>query len=134
MNQPEFSPALPDKKIPVSVILIGTFELAVALFGLILLILLGRFGAAAAAFLVLALIYGAIGAGLLAIQEWARRANVALHVAAVPYALYAALVWDGPTGWRLAAQVAISAAIVYALTRPAIRFKFQTAAPKKGPP
>ena len=109
--------------------IIGTFEIAIALLGLVLLILAGHLDGASVAFLVLLLIYGAMGAGLLAIQEWARRANVILHIIAVPYALYTAFFLSAPSDWRLLAQILISVAIVLALTRPAIRHKFQTAGP-----
>jgi hypothetical protein len=111
--------------------IIGTFEIAIALLGLVILILAGQFNGNAVAFLVLLLIYGTMGAGLLAIQEWARYTNVVLHIIAVPYALYTALFLGAPTDWRLGSQLVISAGIVIALTRPAIRHKFQTAVPKK---
>jgi uncharacterized membrane protein (DUF2068 family) len=121
----------PDKKIPASVMIIGSFEIAAALLGLVILILVGNFSGAAVAFLVLLIIYGAMGAGLLAIQEWARRANVILHIIAVPYALYTAFFLGGPSDWRLVAQLLISIAIVVSLTRPTIRYKFQTVVPKQ---
>ena len=111
--------------------IIGSFEVAVALLGLIILILVGNFDGASVAFVVLLIIYAAMGAGLLAIQEWARRANVILHIIAVPYALYTAFFLGGPSDWRLMAQLLISAAIVMALTRPAIRSKFQTVVPEE---
>ena len=120
-----------DKKIPIPVVLIGSFEIAVALLGLVILILVGQFSGNSVAFLVLLIIYATMGAGLLAIQEWARYSNVVLHIVAVPYALYTSLFLDGPTDWRLGSQLVISAAIVIALTRPAIRHKFQTAGPKR---
>ena len=121
----------PDKNIPASVMIIGSFEIGMALLGLVILILVGNFDGATIAFLVLLLIYGAMGAGLLAIQEWARRANVILHIIAIPYAFYTAFFLSGPSDWRLLAQISISAAIVLALTRPTIRHKFQTAGPKR---
>jgi hypothetical protein len=122
---------LPDKKIPAAVILIGSFEIAMALLGLIIVVLLGRLDADIGAFLVLLLVYGAIGAGLLAIQEWARVANVVLHLIAIPYAFYTVAFLGAPSDWRLASQLLISFVIVFALTRPAMRYKFQTAVPKK---
>ena len=122
---------LPDKKIPAAVILIGSFEIAMALLGLIIVVLLGRLDADIGAFLVLLLVYGAIGAGLLAIQEWARVANVVLHLIAIPYAFYTVAFLGAPSDWRLASQLLISFVIVFALTRPAMRHKFQTAVPKK---
>lgn len=128
-NQPPLP--LPDKTIPLAVMLIGSFEIAVALLGLVILALIGQFDSGSAAFLILVIIYGAMGAGLLAIQEWARRTNVILHIVAVPYTLYTTLFLGGSPGWRFASQVLISLAIVAALTRPEIRYKFQTVVPKQ---
>jgi hypothetical protein len=121
----------PDKKIPASIILIGTFQLAMALWGLIIVALVGQLNGPTAVAVILWGIYGAMGAGLLAIQEWARYSNVILHIVAIPYALYAVAFMGTPAGWPLAFQIAISCAIIYALTRPAIRYKFQTVVPKK---
>ncbi len=122
---------LPDKKIPTSVMIIGTFEVAVALFGLIILVLIANFSLYSVAFLVMLLIYGAMGAGLLAIQEWARRINVILHMIAVPYALYTSRFLGSPTGWQLMSQLVISTGIVLLLSRPVIRYKFQTVVPRR---
>jgi pilus assembly protein TadC len=122
---------LPDKKIPTSVMIIGTFEVAVALFGLIILVLIASFSLYSLAFLVMLLIYGAMGAGLLAIQEWARRINVILHMIAVPYALYTSRFLGSPTGWQLMSQLVISTGIVLLLSRPVIRYKFQTVVPRR---
>lgn len=121
----------PDKKIPTSVMLIGVFELAIALWGLIIVALVGKWDGLTMTAVILWLIYGAMGAGLLAIQEWARRSNVILHIIAIPYALYAVAFMGTPPGWPVAFQIAISCVIIYALTRPAIRYKFQTVVPKK---
>lgn len=121
----------PDKKIPTAVILIGCFELAIALLGLIVVALVGRFDAATLASVVLLGIYGAMGAGLLAIQEWARFSNVVLHLVAIPYVFYTVAFLEAPSDWRMVSQVLISIGIVLALTRPGIRYKFQTVVPKK---
>lgn len=129
-NIPQTLPP-PDKKIPTSVILIGSFEIAMALLGVIIVVLVGQVDANTLAYLVLLLVYGAMGAGLLAIQEWARFANVVLHMIAVPYAFYTVTFLGAPSDWRLASQLLISFTIVVALTRPAIRYKFQTVVPKK---
>lgn len=120
-----------DKKIPLPVVLIGSFEIAISLLGLVVLVLVGQFNGNSVAFLVLLAIYAAMGAGLLAIQEWARNTNVVLHIVAVPYALYTSFVLGGPTDWRLGSQLVISAVIVIALTRPAIKYKFQTTSSKR---
>ncbi|RME72567.1 MAG: hypothetical protein D6784_13255 [Chloroflexi bacterium] len=124
------APPLPDKRIPLSVAIIGTYEVAAALFGLIILVLFGSFGVNSLVLLVLLLVYGAMGAGLWAIYEWARRLNVILHVLAIPFAVYTAYGLGGPTDWRLFTQIIIALAIVLALTRPEIRHKFQTARSK----
>jgi hypothetical protein len=129
-NNPQTLPP-PDKKIPTSVVLIGSFEIAIALLGLIIAVLVGYFDANTAAFLVLLFVYGAMGAGLLAIQEWARFANVVLHLVAIPYVFYTVAFLDAPSDWRMITQVIISILIVVALTRPAIRYKFQTVVAKK---
>ncbi len=122
---------LPDKKIPFSIMVIGTFEIAVALLGLIILLLNGSFDGNSAAFLVLVLIYGTIGAGLWAIQEWARLTNVVLHTIYVPYIFYISRLPDGPETWQLTTQMLISLSIIIALTRPEIQHKFKTVVPKK---
>lgn len=121
----------PDKKIPLSVGLIGSFELAIALLGLLIAAMVGNFNAATVPYFILLLVYGAMGAGLLAIQEWARFANVVLHLVAIPYTFYMVAFFDAPSDWRMISQVLISIAIVIALTRPALRYKFQTVVAKK---
>jgi hypothetical protein len=121
----------PDKTIPLSIMIIGTFELAIALIGFILIVLQGQFDVNWFVFAFLLIVYGAMGAGLWAIQEWARFANVVLHLVAIPYTLFTTFILDGPSGWHAASQVIIAAGIILALTRPAIRYKFQTVVPKK---
>jgi hypothetical protein len=132
LSQPPAS-ALPpsDKKIPTSVMLIGSFEVATALLGLVVVMLVGQFDAPTFIAVVLLVVYGAMGAGLLAIQEWARFANVVLHMIAVPYGLYTATFLGAPSGWQLTVQIVIAVAIVFALSRPTIRHKFKTVVPKK---
>lgn len=129
-NIPQILPP-PDKKIPTSVILIGSFEIAMALLGVIIAVLIGQLNTHMMAYLVLLLVYGAMGAGLLAIQEWARFANVVLHLIAVPYAFYTVTFLGAPSDWRMVSQLLISFAIVVALTRPTIRYKFKTVVPRK---
>ena len=129
-NIPQILP-LPDKKIPTSVILIGSFEIAMALLGVIIAVLIGQLDTHTLAYLVLLLVYGAMGAGLLAIQEWARFANVVLHLIAVPYTFYTVTFLGAPSDWRMVSQLLISFAVVVALTRPTIRYKFKTVVPRK---
>ena len=86
---------LPDKKIPVSIMIIGTFEIAVALLGLILITLVGQFDGNTISLLVLLSVYAAVGIGLWAIQEWARVVNVILHILLIPYILITLPFWPG---------------------------------------
>ena len=111
--------------------IIGTFQVAIALLGLILVILAGQMEASTVAFLIILVIYGAVGAGLLAIQEWARVADVALHLVAIPYTIYTFLILAGISAGAAIAQLLIAIGIIGALTRPAIKHKFQTVVPKK---
>lgn len=111
--------------------IIGTFEVAIALLGLVTVVLVGRLDVNSAVFLIFLLIYGAVGAGLIAIQEWARYTNVVLHVVAIPYTLFAAIVLERATVLGGVVQLIIAFGIIYALTRPKIRHKFQTVVPKK---
>jgi uncharacterized membrane protein (DUF2068 family) len=111
--------------------LIGSFEIGVALLVMMILFLVAPFSVGSVALFVFLLIYGAIGAGLLAIQEWARRANVILHLVAVPFTFYTVFFLGGGPGWQPAVQVFISVAIIVALTRPAIEHKFGTVVSKQ---
>jgi hypothetical protein len=122
---------LPDKRIPASVMLIGSFEIGVALLVMMILFIMAPLTVSSAALFVFLSIYGAIGAGLLAIQEWARRANVILHFVAIPFTVYTALFLGHGSVWQPAVQVFISGAIIIALTRPAIQYKFKTVVPRQ---
>ncbi|MFQ5614028.1 MAG: hypothetical protein ACE5H9_18050 [Anaerolineae bacterium] len=121
----------PDKSIPLTVVFIGTFEIGVALLGFITLFLYGQMDGRGIALLVLLVIYATMGAGLWAIQEWARFANVVLHTIAVPYLLFSAVVLANQSLEMAGLRLVISAAIVIALSRPAMRHKFQTVVPKQ---
>ena len=111
--------------------LIGTFELAVSLLGLIVWILVGQLDGGGWSLFVLLVIYGALGAGLWAIQEWARFVNVVLHGVSLPYILYTLPFWGDQFAWQPIIQFVIALSIIFALTRPALRYKFQTVVPKK---
>ena len=128
MNKNQEPLPTPDKKIPPSIAVIGTFEIGIALVGFIIVFLVGQLDAYTMGFVVILTIYGTMGAGLWAIQEWARFANVVLHAVAIPYTIYTSIFLDGPAAWP---PILISIAIIYALTRPEIRHKFQTVVPKK---
>ena len=119
---------LPDKNIPASIAIIGTFEIAIGLLGFIIIFLAGHADAATVALLVLSVIYAAMGGGLWAIQEWARVSNIALHIVAIPYALYTGLFLSGPSPLP---QILIATGFIIVLTRPKIRHKFQTVVPKQ---
>lgn len=131
MSENQESLPLPDKKIPTSVMIIGIFEVAIALLGLVIVILVGRLDVNSLVFLMFLAIYGAVGAGLMAIQEWARYASVVLHVMAIPYTFYTSIFLGVSSMLGGAIQLIIALAIIYALTRPEIRHKFQTVVPKK---
>ena len=122
---------LPNKSIPLAVAIIGTLEVAIGLLGLIILVLAGEFKGYSLTFLILSLVYGALGAGLWAIQEWARRANVILHVVAIPYSLYTGLFLGGQAAEYIFIQIGLAITIIFVLTRPDLRHKFQTVVPKK---
>ena len=128
MSEDKESLPVPDKKIPASIAIIGTFEIGIALIGFILVFLVGQSDLNTLVFVVLLIVYGSMGAGLWAIQEWARFANVVLHAVAIPYTIYTSVFLNGPAGLP---PILISIAIIYALTRPEIRHKFQTVVPKK---
>ncbi len=113
--------------------IIGTFEIAIALLGLIILMLVGQFDGFGLALFILLCVYGTIGAGLWAIQEWARIVNIFLHALTIPYILYTLPLWEGEVVWQPAVQLFIAIAIIIAMTRPAIRHKFQTVVPKQRP-
>jgi len=131
LNNNDDSAPVPDKNIPAAVIIIGTFEIGIALLGLLILFLVGGSSANTVTFLTLLIIYGAMGAGLMAIQEWARFTNVVLHIVAIPYTLYTSVVLGGQSTEYGFIQILISFGIVFALTRPKIVHKFQTVVPKK---
>jgi len=74
--------------------------------------------------LALATLYITLGAGLLAMKEWARFADVVLHAMLVPY-LLATIVYEGRSGIGPALQMAAVLAIFFILTRPSIRAQFR---------
>ena len=123
---------LPDKKIPLAVMVIGTFEIGIALLGLIIVVVAVQQWDVLSVFtLMLLCIYGAMGAGLWAIQEWARHTNVVLHAVAIPYTLFTSIILGGQDFGQTLIQIIVAIGIIYALTRPGIKHKFQTVVPKK---
>ncbi len=123
--------SVPNKDIPTSIALIGTFQIGVALFYLIILFLIGTANLPSLMLLAFALFYGGLGAGLWAIEEWARRINIIIHIGAIPFTIFTLPYYSGELNWQPIAQVVISLTIVYFLTRPEMRHKFQTVVPKQ---
>jgi hypothetical protein len=121
---------LPNKSIPLTVAIIGTYEIAVALIGLLILLLYGgQADVSLLPLLILCVIYGLVGAGLWAIQEWARYTNVVLHIISIPHTVYTSITEDAALTSSLI-RLGIAVAIVIALTRPTIQHKFKTVVPK----
>ena len=109
------------KKIPGSILIIGTFQVAIGLWAILTMIIAGEWALTTALF---AVFYIILGAGLLAIMEWARFIGVVAHTMILPLLLWQAF-YAGEAGLAMAIQVAITMAILYILTRPHIRAKFR---------
>ncbi len=112
--------------------IIGTFEVMVGLLGFIIIFLIGQPNILTVSFLILSMLYTAMGAGLWAIQEWARYINVVLHVASIPYVIFTFLIFDNHISRlpHIIVNIIVAFYIIYALTRPEIRDKFQSVSPK----
>ena len=115
------SSAKVDKKIPPSILIVGTFQVAVGLLAILSMSISGSWSLAST---LLAVVYTMLGAGLLAVMEWARFIGVVVHALLLPFLLWQALAL-GEAGPIKALQVLISIAIFYVLTRPDIRAKFR---------
>ena len=109
------------KRIPKSILVVGTFQVAAGLWTILGMTITGQWSAAT---VVLAIAYIALGAGLLAVMEWARFVGVVVHALILPFLMWRALVLD-EAGPRMAMLVIITMAIFYVLTRPHIRAKFR---------
>jgi hypothetical protein len=109
------------KKIPGSIIAIGTFQVAVSLWLIFLMAITGEWRLLG---LGAAIVYGVLGAGLLAVMEWARFLSVVIHALLLPVILWQAVV-EGQHGVRPALQTTIVIIIFYVLSRPRIRAKFR---------
>ncbi len=110
------------KKIPRSILIIGTFQVATGLMAILLMIATANWNLLLTAS---AILYIVLGAGLLAIMEWARFSGVIIHAMALVYIILGTVVYGGQSGLTPAAQTAIAGAILYTLTRPHIRAKFR---------
>jgi hypothetical protein len=109
------------KKIPGSIIAIGTFQVAVSLWLIFLMALTQEWQFVQ---LGLAIGYGVLGAGLLAVMEWARFIGVVTHALLLPTILWQVVIGN-QAGLIPALQVVIVVAIFYVLSRPHIRAKFR---------
>lgn len=109
------------KKIPKSIIVIGTLQTALGLWSIFSMATSGKWDIYIA---LLAFFYSLLGAGLLAIMEWARFANVIVHIMLIPYILANAMYGDR-AGLGSAIWIMITAATAYILTRPHIRALFR---------
>lgn len=109
------------KKIPISILLVGTFQVAAGLWVILGMTISNEWHLITT---LLAVAYGALGAGLLAMLEWARFAGVVVHATILPLLLWR-VAYVGEARLGAADQVAITMVIFYVLTRPHIRARFQ---------
>jgi len=108
------------KKIPGSILVVGTIQVAVGLWAITTMAITGEWVLLTT---VLAVGYTALGAGLLAIMEWARFGGVVIHPMILVFLL--ARAGNGAAGLNTALQVSMVLFILYILTRPEIRAKFR---------
>ncbi|NIT61717.1 MAG: hypothetical protein GWN00_37605 [Aliifodinibius sp.] len=109
------------KKIPRSILIVGIFQVAAGLWAILSMSVSGEWNLVT---VLLAVFYAILGAGLLAVMEWARFIGVVVHAMILPLLLWRAL-YAGEAGLASAVQVVITMAIFYILTRPYIRAKFR---------
>lgn len=109
------------KKIPRSILIVGIFQVAAGLWAILSMSVSGEWNLVT---VLLAVFYAILGAGLLAVMEWARFIGVVVHAMILPLLLWRAL-YAGEAGLASAVQVVITMAIFYILTRPHIRAKFR---------
>lgn len=109
------------KKIPKSILIVGIFQVAAGLWAILSMSVSGEWNLVT---VLLAVFYAILGAGLLAVMEWARFIGVVVHAMILPLLLWRVL-YAGEAGLASAVQVAITMAIFYILTRPPIRAKFR---------
>lgn len=109
------------KKIPRSILIVGTFQVAAGLWAILSMSVSGEWNLVT---VLLAVFYAILGAGLLAVMEWARFIGVVVHAMILPLLLWRAL-YAGEAGLTSAVQVVITMVIFYILTRPHIRAKFR---------
>lgn len=109
------------KKIPRSILIVGIFQVATGLSAILSMSISGEWNRGT---VVLAVFYAILGAGLLAVMEWARFIGVIVHAMVLPLLLWRAL-YAGEAGLAITIQVVIAMGIFYILTRPHIRAKFR---------
>lgn len=109
------------KTIPNTVMLIGTFEIVVGLWVIFSMAVTRSWDMYIVLF---AGCYVALGAGLLAMMEWARFAGVIVHLIILFY-LLSQVASGHEAGFISAIRTGLTCSIIFALTRPYIRAKFQ---------
>ncbi|MFQ5575557.1 MAG: hypothetical protein ACE5G8_01070 [Anaerolineae bacterium] len=109
------------KKIPAAGLVIGIFQVAAGLWVIFSMAATGRWEFYTT---VAAVLYVALGAGLLAVMEWARFLGVIVHAMALPVIL-GSVAYGGRAGILPAAQTAIACAILFVLTRPPVRARYR---------
>ena len=109
------------KKIPKSILIIGTFQVAAGLWAISSMAIIGEWQLIVT---LLAIGYTVLGAGLLAVMEWARFIGVVTHAMLLPYLLWQ-VSYAGQSGLDTAFQVGMTMFIFFILTRPHIRAKFR---------
>jgi len=110
-----------NKKIPKSILIIGTFQAAAGLWTIFQMTLTNEWQLVV---ILLAICYTILGAGLLAMMEWARFIGVVVHITLLPLFLWQAH-YGGYTGLNAALPVGITMIIFFILTRPHIRSQFR---------
>ena len=112
------------RKIPRSILFIGTLQVAIGLWVITSMAIAGDWNLVV---LIFAVGYICLGAGLLAVMEWARFVGVVVH----PMILFFLLmrVYNGESGFWMALQVTIVLLTLYILTRPHIRAQYRQTLP-----
>jgi len=110
-----------NKRIPKVILLVGIFQVAVGLWMIFTMAINSSWHLVIA---LLAMVYITLGAGLLAIMEWARFINVVVQPLILAYLLWRVVAFN-EAGLGSSIQVMVTIGIYYTLTRPYIRAKFR---------
>ena len=108
------------KKIPRSILIIGAFQVAAGLWAISSMAITSEWDLVVT---LLAICYTILGAGLLAVMEWARFIGVVIHVTFLPLLFWR--LYNDHAGLNALFQVGITMFILFILTRPHIRAKFR---------